>query len=84
VHHAVDASEGCAPALVGVRVELLFCENVTASLSKRLAFASVSEILKGAYLAREGDHVQLTRGLTRLCCVVARVAAAATAVVALS
>jgi hypothetical protein len=36
VDHAVDAGIRCAPALVGVRVELLLGENVTASLSDEL------------------------------------------------
>jgi hypothetical protein len=36
VDHAVDAGIRCAPALVGVRVELLLGEDVTASLSDEL------------------------------------------------
>jgi hypothetical protein len=32
VYHAVDAGERCAPALIGVRIELLLGEDVTTSL----------------------------------------------------
>lgn len=37
VYHTIDASEGCAPALVAMRVKLFLGEDITTSLGEKKA-----------------------------------------------
>ena len=71
--HAVDASKRCAPALVGMGIELLLGKDVTASLANEL-------VLEPVHMFRCLQRIPHTRRrpcrintrLVRLCCVAKR------------
>lgn len=61
VHHAIEASERCAVALISVAVKLLLGEDIAAALrwvvsrhSRRCLHGVVNK--RGTYFAGEGDH----------------------------